>query len=318
MLKKTFKKFYGGMLDKKRIRNKNEYNNFYITPEEINEAYSKVDRTKKKLVLGVTSGRSGMKWVYEIFRHHDNADGGGERNVEAEAFWRYIKFNKLAIDTQGIIEVTKREILLDWIENDISITVSPYFAHDFLTLVDELKVDNIIWGITNPKFTVTSFYNKGWYEEKITYSNQKQTVGFQINDSWSHFLGRVIPSGDKFEKWNALTRVGKVSWFVNMIHSEIYLQILKLPKEKVYLFKLEDADQNYDLYLEMAKYFNLQPIMSKSKFLSLKKLAANVKENKVKEWTNLETKEFEFELKFISEVYRNKLDQYAPYVEKRT
>ena len=306
-------KLIGGMLDKKRIRNKKEYESLYKTSQEINEAYGKIDRTKKKLVLGVTSGRSGMKWVYEIFRHHENADGGGERNVEAEAFWRYAHFNKLPIDLSGVIEVTKREILLDWIESDISITVSPYFSHNFLRLVDELKVDYVIWGITEPRFTVTSFYNKGWYKEKITYNDLNKVVGYQFNESWSHFLGRIVPSGEEYKRWNKLTRIGKISWFVNMIHCEIYKQIQQLPKDMVYVFKLADADQNYEYYKKMANFFDLKPLMSKQKFLSLKKLAAKSSENKVKIWTKQEEKEFLEETKELRKIYENELSKFAPY-----
>lgn len=315
MFKKLIKKkIIGGMLDKKRIRNKKEYKFLYKNSKEINEAFESIDRKNKKLVLGVTSGRSGMKWVYEIFRHHKNADGGGERNVEAEAFWRYIHFNKLPIDLSGIVEVTKREILLDWIESDISITVSPYFSHNFLKLVDELKVDYIIWGITDPRFTVTSFYNKGWYKEDISYNDFTKVVGYQFNESWSHFLGRVVPAGEEFQKWTTLTRIGKISWFVNMIHLEIYRQIMQLPKEMIYVFKLADADQNYEYYKKMANFFGLKPLMSEKDFLSLKKLAAKSSENRIKRWTEQEEKDFSEETKELRKIYENELSKFAPYV----
>jgi hypothetical protein len=312
--KKIREKLIGGILDKKRIRNKKEYESLYRTSKKINEAYEKIDRSKKKLVLGVTSGRSGMKWVYEIFRHHNNADGGGERNVEEEAFWRYVHFNNLPIDLSGVIEVTKREILLDWIESDISITVSPYFSHNFLRLVEELKIDYIIWGITDPKFTVTSFYNKGWYKEEILYKDINKVIGYQFNENWSHFLGRVIPSGEEYKKWTKLTRIGKISWFVNMIHCEIYKQIQQLPKEMVYVFKLADADQNYEFYKKMASFFGLKPLMSERDFLSLKKLAAKSSENRVKKWTEKEEEEFLKMTKELREIYENELNKFAPYV----
>lgn len=314
MIKRIIReKLIGGMLDKKRIRNKKEYDNLYKTSQEINKAYENMDRNQKKLVLGVTSGRSGMKWVYEIFRHHENADGGGERNVEAEAFWRYVHFNNLPIDLSGVIEVTKREILLDWIESDISITVSPYFSHNFLKLVEELKVDYVIWGITDPKFTVTSFYNKGWYKENIIYHDINKVVGYQFNESWSHFLGRIVPSGEEYKKWNKLTRIGRISWFVNMIHYEIYKQIQQLPKEMIYVFKLADADQNYEYYKKMANFFGLQPLMNESDFLSLKKLAAKSSENRVKRWTEQEEIEFLEETKELRKIYENELKKFKPY-----
>jgi len=309
MIRKIYNKFKSNVSYKK-IKN----NKLYKTSIEINETFSNSDRKIKKIILCINSGRSGTRWLNDIFREHYKVDGGVERNVEAEAFWRYVNFNKLPIDLSGVIEVTKREILLDWLESDISITVSPYFSHNFLGLIEELKIDKIIWGITNPRFTITSFYNKGWYKENLTYNQFDKVVGYQFNDSWSHFLGRVMPSGDEFKRWDSLTRVGKVSWFVNMIHCEIYKQIQQLPKEMIYVFKLADADQNYDMYKTMVNYFNLTPIMSEKKFLGLKKLTAKASENKVKKWTEEEEKEFLEETEDLREIYENELNKFSPYV----
>jgi len=280
---------------KDRLRSISDAKELYTSANEIEDAYARVDREVKKLVLGVTSGRSGMKWVYEIFRHHHNAEGGGERNVEAESFYRYIKYHKLPIDTKGILAVTKREILLDWIKADMSITVSPYFSNDFIGIVDELKVDRVIWGITDPEFTVTSFYNKGIYSDEICYGDQSLATGYQPErgQRWSHFMGRIIPSGEFYHEWESLTRVGKISWFLNWINKEIYTQTRKLPDKMLWVFDLREADQNYEYYLSMAKSFGLQPILSKRKFLNLKKLAAKKSENITKIWTSKEHDEFE-------------------------
>jgi asparagine synthase (glutamine-hydrolysing) len=113
----------------------------------------------------------------------------------------------------------------------------------------------------------------------------------------------LIESKKEYKKWTKLTRIGKISWFVNMIHCEIYKQIQQLPKEMVYVFKLVDADQNYEFYKKMASFFGLKPLMSEKDFLSLKKLAAKSSENRVKKWTEKEEEEFLKMTKKLREIY---------------
>ena len=264
--------------------------------KSVSEIYEEViQQGHKQLVLVVTSGRSGTRWLCEIFRAHENAEGGVERNRIAESFYRYIKFNRLPIDTAGIIEITKKEILQDWAKADISITVSPYFSHDLSTLFHELKADKVIWGINNPKFTVTSCLNKGLYLREDIRQNPELAVGFQphTGEQWSHFFGRLMPRGQFHKEWRSLTRVGKISWFLNTLHMEILSHIDRIPKNKVWIFKLEEADQDYEYYLRMARAFGLKPILNEEDFLSLKQKTAFEWENLTRDWSKEETEQFE-------------------------
>ena len=73
-----------------------------------------------------------------------------------------------------------------------------------------------------------------------------------------------------------------------------FLSILKkLPKDKVWIFKLEQADQNYDYYLNVSRVFELKPVLSKKHLLSLKKKASYEGENVPREWSKEEMEEFE-------------------------
>jgi len=93
-------------------------------------------------------------------------------------------------------------------------------------------------------------------------------------------------------------------------------RIQQLPKETIYILKLADADQNYEMYKTMANYFNLTPLMSEKKFLGLKKLTAKASENKVKKWIEQEEKEFLEETKELKEIYDNELCKFSPYYNK--
>lgn len=258
-------------------------------------AFETVDRKRKQLVLATQAGRGGMKWVCQIFAAHDNANGGGERNRLAESFYRYIKWNNLPIDTKGIIDLTRREVLTDWEDFDISLVSSPYFAHGFLELYEQLKPDRVIWAINDPRFTVTSFYNKGWYATEYKRGNRDLAGGMQpaLENEWSHMFGRIEPVGEFYDEWYTLTRAGKLGWFLNEIVMSTYKQMKQIPEEKLWIFRLEEADQNYDYYLRMAKAFRLNPIISERKFLSLKQFTARDEENIPMKWSRLEREQFE-------------------------
>ena len=67
----------------------------------------------------------------------------------------------------------------------------------------------------------------------------------------------------------------------------------QIPEEKLWIFRLEEADQNYAYYLRMAKAFGLKPLITENKFLSLKQFAARDEENTPKNWSEREHEEFE-------------------------
>jgi hypothetical protein len=42
-------------------------------------------------------------------------------------------------------------------------------------------------------------------------------AGYQECEAFHHFLGRIVPSGEKFEQWNQMSRAGKLAWFWNAL-----------------------------------------------------------------------------------------------------
>jgi len=262
-------------------------------------------KRNKKLILCIDAGRSGTRWLSDIFNAHKNAVGSCERNAFAEAFYRYIKWNKLPIDTQGIVELTKHYIIKDWQKADISM-ISAFFHYDLADLCDELKVDKVIWAVNDARFTVTSFYNKGWYKNENMRKNDNLINGFQpkFNNVLNRSFTRLVPVGDFYNEWKKSTRIGKISWFWNTVNMEIYSNIKNMPEEKVWVFKLEEADQNYDYYLKIAEEFELKPVLSQRKFLSLKWKSVKKTDNIRKEWTEQEEKEFEKYTAVFRQIYK--------------
>ena len=267
--------------------------------------YDKYLLQGKKLILCVTVGRSGTRWLSDIFSKHRNAIASCERHSIIESIYRYVKWNKLPIDVQGIVDISKDSIVQDWKDHDISMVTSPYFSHDLLYLYETLKPEYIIWGVNDPKFTVTSFYNKGWYNKEKIRKFENLTYGIQPSLSLNQSFGRIIPKEKEYPEWKKLTRIGKIAWLYSTINLEIYNDLKKIPKESIFIFKLEEADQNYEYYLKYAHKFGLKEILLKDDFLSVKKLSVKDNDNIKSKWSEKEKNEFKKIINEFNQIYKN-------------
>ncbi len=288
----------------------NFYKRFFSKKDEyrylgLEDKYDKFCKKGKKLFFCVSVGRVGLRWLINIFTEHKNAIGTSEKFVMAESFYRYIKWNALPIDVQGVINLLKDSIVQDWKNNEISIYDTPYVSNDILNIYNILKPEYLIWGVNHPNFTITSFFNKGWYKEIYKRKDNNLIMGFQPEMSWSHIFGRPIPKDRDYKEWKDLTRIGKLAWLWNKGNLEIYNQLEQLPKEKIYIFKLEEADQNYEYYLNYAKKFGLKGILTKKKFLSIKWRTVKVSDNTQHKWSEKEKQEFDKYIQPFYNIYKS-------------
>ena len=267
----------------------------YSLEPNIDRIYDEEIHKGKKLILGTFVARSGTRWLCDIFSSHKNVTGSVERYAEAESFFRYVTYHSLPIDLSGVCALLKQGIINDWKNSDLSVVFSPYFSHGIHQLADNLKPKEFIIAITEPRFVVQSLYNKGFFKEDYFYNNKDNVIGFQphVGIKSSHFFGRVIPSGVDYVYWSNLSRIGKISWWGNRIITDIFMQITKIDKRKVFIFDLAVADQNYKYYCNLAKQFNLLPKMNEQDFLSLKSKTVKKTDNVPHKWSIIENEEFE-------------------------
>ncbi len=268
----------------------------------------------KRFILIVSVGRSGTRSLAEIFNQHNRVKGSCEENIFTEHFYRYVKWNQLPIDLTGVFNILAARILNDWKDANLSVIASPGLSIDFLDVCKKLEVDEVIWGVNNAKFTVSSFYDKGWYLEEACIQNPDLAMGlqpfFRYRNVDYRTFSRIIPRGDFFYTWEKLTRVGKIAWFYNALNLKIYEQFKTMNPKTKWIFKLEEADQNYDYYLKMAKRFSLYPLLEKRKFLSIRRQFVEPGQKLQKEWkleksawSPKELKEFELYSKEFQKIY---------------
>ena len=294
--------------------NSKDLKNFSLD-SNINAIYDKKIESGKKLILGTFVARSGTRWLCDIFNSHNSVTATVERFMEAETFFRYVNYNSLPIDLSGVYALLKNGIINDWKKSDLSVVFSPFFSHSIHQLSEVLKPKEFILAITEPKFVVQSLYNKGFFKENYFYSNKEKVIGFQphVGTKSVHFFGRVVPSGKDYEYWSNLTRIGKISWWGNKIISDIYLQITKIDKKKVFIFDLALADQNYEYYYNLANQFNLFPKINERDFLLLKSKTVKKNDNSPHQWSHKENEEFERETSSWHKIYKNIYKNYKNF-----
>lgn len=264
---------------------------------QIDDEYDRLQKEGRRLVLGTLPARSGTMLLCNIFDEHENATGITERYFEAEAFFRYVNFNQLPIDTSGVITLIKYGIIQDWKKKgDLSLVYSPFFSHGMTELIQTLKPNEVMFAIHDPRFTVQSIYNKGFFKHYYIHKNRDLALGFQpaFPESWSYLFGRLVPTKAMCPEWESLTQIGKISWWGNRMITDIYEQLKDLPSEKLFIFSLKEADRDYyAYYTKIAERYQLKPILSEEKITAMRKKMFLKKHNVVHEWGEQEEREFE-------------------------
>lgn len=265
------------------------------TLKSIDTEYARLQKAGKRLVLGTLPSRSGTKWLCDIFDAHEGAHGAPERSFDAVSFYRYIKYNKLPIDTAGVVASIKHDIIEDWKKADLTLVFSPHFSHGIAELYEILKPEKVIFALNDPEFTVQSMYNKGFFTQEYIRGDNNLAIGYQpgLAGSLSQMFGRLVPNGPFYDEWLRLTRIGKIAWWGNMVVAEIDRQMQMLPPGVMDIFHLKTADQNYEWYKKLAATYHLAPLLSEKAFLAIKGKKFKASENTKHVWTETERREFE-------------------------
>ena len=111
-----------------------------------------------------------------------------------------------------------------------------------------------------------------------------------------HNFSRILPKDDYFNQWLKLTRIGKITWFWSIINKSIFDDFQKIINVEKLFIRLEDVDQNYDIYQKLSEKFDFQGKMNKQRFYDVINKAPNKgfnKKYKYKDWNKIEKQEFE-------------------------
>ena len=252
-------------------------------------------KDKNVLALSFGAGRSGQNWFSKIFNSHPNWVGTCERFADYEAFYRFICYYNLPISKNGFIYLIELSSKRDMAKYQNSFISSPYLSFGVGELTNKLKPNSIFFNIRNPIKTVESLYNKGWYQN-LNSQKEINSPLIDITDSQYRSFSRIIPKGEYLKEWLSLSRIGKITWFWSTVNKTIYDDFNNIQNIDKFFVKLEDVNQNYDIYERLSKRFNFNNKMSERQFYKVLDKSPNndTKLSHVyKNWNNVEKKEFE-------------------------
>lgn len=257
---------------------KTKPNNTYLNFDKIK--IQKIYNLKKKnkiLFLQTQVGRGGAKWIMDILNTIENVKAYGERNPDQESYFRYCNSHNIHDFNENFLNLIKSEIISDWDNGDVSYISSPYFSHGIEYLFKELQPKKLIILVPSANRLMNSLFNKGWYKEKIIINLDRYLKKKKLGN---HFYGRMINLDIDKENFNLLSQAGRITLFMSKCLKTIYNQLKKIDKSKILIFRLDEADQNYNYCKNFIKKLDLNLDLNENEFLKYKKRTASYHENK--------------------------------------
>lgn len=250
---------------------------------------------KSPIFFAVGTGRCGTKFLSKVCTLEKSVSSVHERNPLNETFHRYCKWYGIDVDNAGFLETKKREIEKDLREKSFSFESSAYLSLSIQELYECFNAKFILL-VRSPEKVINSYLKKGWYDKPFMREDNKLPPSFQDTAHFHHFLGRIIPSGDKYIQWNKMSRVGKLAWYWNALNASVVEQFEKIPENNWKIERLEDF--SYKKYLELAEFIGFQSSITEAEYRKLSKSRPNSLNNlrSIETWNRSEIEEFEQEV----------------------
>lgn len=254
-------------------------------------------------VFVVGSGRCGTHFFAKLMRHSNKIVSLHLDDIDSlihDSFIQYSAWNNLKVDFDEFKNF--RQYLMNSLINDnnkIYIESNPYLSLIIERLHKWFKA-KIIFLVRDPKNVVNSHYAKGWYNETLKKSRENCSPFIRYNRSPHYTFGRIIPNGNKYNEWKKMTRIGKISWYVNTVNKEIYNKLRYIDTSYYSIIKIDEFD--YDKYTELIKNFiGINDFCNLETFNKIKnsKPGKGKKKHKKFNWNDKENNEFYSETKWL-------------------
>ncbi|WP_330202767.1 hypothetical protein [Cyanobacterium sp. Dongsha4] len=264
--------------------------------------YKQNSQIDSNVGFAIGTGRCGTNFLAKLIELEPYVKSTHERNALNETFHRYCKWYDLPVDNEGFLQTKETEILEDLKKHDYSFEASAFLSVSVKDLYERFGAKFLLL-VRSPEKVINSYLVKGWYKDKFIQKNHDLGLGYQKNKSFHHFLGRPAPIGDKFTKWQTMTRVGKLAWYWNELNFRVINLFEQIPKEYWKIQKLEEFD--YQSYIEIANFFGFQPKVTVKQFdnLTNKKPNGFIEVPTIKDWTDQEKLEFEREVQSMAKYF---------------
>jgi hypothetical protein len=252
--------------------------------------------------FAVGTGRCGTRFLSEILKCDPAIASHHERHAFSDSFHRYCRWYGLDVDETGFIETKRAAIEADLRERAYSFEASAFLSLSLETIHRALGA-HIVLMVRRPERVVASYLRKGWYAAEPMLDDPSKPPTMQDVAMPHHFLGRTMPKGAEFERWRALTRVGKIAWFWNRLNRELLEQASRLPAAATRLQKLEDLD--YATFRDVVAFLGAPTNVTELEFATVRGRRPNASfgQRTVHVWSAQERAEFESEVREGAELF---------------
>jgi hypothetical protein len=261
---------------------------------------NRTDRFRGRVGFAVGTGRCGTKFMAQVIGMEPRVASSHERNILNESFHRYCKWYGLPVDHEGFLQAKEAEIREDLQEHVFSFEASAQLSSSIHELYERFGARFVLLA-RSPDRVVNSFMRKTVYEKPFVCGNPHLALGYQPCEDFHHFLGRIAPVGETFEPWNEMTRVGKLAWYWNAVHADIFEQMENIPEAHRRVERIEDL--SFSRYLETARFLGFKVTIGKQIYDDLVRRRPNALRDvpTVAAWTASEAAEFEAEVAPMAE-----------------
>ncbi len=253
-----------------------------------------------KVGFAVGTGRCGTKFLAELFAKHTSLAAHHERHPLSDTFHRYCKWYDIPVDRAGFLRTKRRGIELDLTEKAYSFEASAFLSLSIAELHEAFDARFVLM-VRRPERVVISYLKKGWYSEPIDLDDPSLPPSTQRCAEFHHFLGRTLPRGDEFDRWNALTRVGKLGWYWHHLNRSVLEQFEKLAAGVGQVRRLEDLD--YSVVSDVSEQLGMPSPPDERQFAKLSAKRPNSLSGlgHIRDWSPTEREEFEREVRPMAE-----------------
>ena len=254
---------------------------------------------KQNAIFTIGVGRSGTHFMAKLLGEDSKINAfhlDDIKDAVGDAFLFYSEYYGLPVDNFGFLASRNHLIESSKSQGKLYFESNPYISFS----VDSLKSEfdgKFIYMYRNPLNVVNSHVNKGWYSQIPGQRDFSSALGYQYYMRQSnHFFGRITPkTRDEFDRWKALTQVGRVAWKWNMMNEGILERLAPLDENDYWKVYLDDFD--YSRYKEIHDFVGGETLLTEEGFDGIRasKPGKGIITRKVSDWSALEMKEFEEE-----------------------
>jgi len=270
-----------------------------LTHDEIRDLYHNVHASEgKNIIVATHSGRSGLNWLARVLSSSDSVVAAIEPFPFEESFFRFITWHKLDIDYSFLLRALMQLFVELWKDYDTIIYASPWINGGLEIISDELSPDQLFVVIRDPRKTVTSFVNKGWYQYQVNFMDQAVPMPDKIFRVKHHYFSRVEPNVQLSKDYEHQTLVGRASWYWNSSYKKIF-EVLDQRFSDAIVFRLEDIDESYSKYQDLCMALKIKNIASNKIFQRSRKRVPNMGKPNTLQWND----QFEFQFLAHAELF---------------